>query len=270
MSVTAKAIWYVESHLDGDLSLDTIAANVGISKFHLSRVFPMATGLDLAGYVRARRLTEAARALANGAPEILPLALAAGYNSHEAFTRAFRAQFGVAPGDARSSRVALPFQEPHRMQPTQHTPLPKPRIAEADAILVFGLSKRYTAAETPSIPLQWNAFVPHIGHNPGQTGKAAYGVVCNPDSTGAIEYICGVEVSSFPSEPAEFARYRIPAQRYAVFEHTTHVANIGDTWKQIWDSDLSIADGPSFEKYGEKFNGQTGLGGFEIWVPIRH
>lgn len=268
MSVTAKAIWYIESHLDGDLSLDAIAASAGISKFHLSRVFPIATGIDLASYIRARRLSEAARALANGAPEILPIALAAGYNSHEAFTRAFRAQFGLTPNAARAQTLQL--QEPIRMQPTQHTPLAKPRHEEAEAILIFGLSKRYTAAETPSIPLQWNAFVPHIGHIPGQLGNTAYGVICNPDETGAIEYISGVEVSSFPSQPSEFARLRIPPQRYAVFDHTTHVSNIGDTWKQIWDSDVAVADGPSFEKYGHNFDGRTGLGGFEIWVAVRY
>lgn len=268
MSVTAKAIWYIESHLDGDLSLDAIAASAGISKFHLSRVFPIAAGIDLASYIRARRLSEAARALASGAAEILPIALAAGYNSHEAFTRAFRAQFGLTPSAARTQPLQL--QEPIRLHPSQPTALAKPRFAEADAILIFGLSKRYTAAETPSIPLQWNAFVPHIGRIAGQVGMTTYGVVCNPDSTGAIEYISGVAVNSFPSQPIEFARLRIPPQRYAVFEHTTHVSNIGDTWRQIWDSDLAVADGPSFEKYGERFDGRTGLGGFEIWVPVRY
>lgn len=268
MSVTAKAIWYIESHLDGDLSLDAIAASAGISKFHLSRVFPIAAGIDLASYIRARRLSEAARALANGTPEILPVAFNAGYNSHEAFTRAFRAQFGIAPSDARTQPLHL--QEPIRLQPTQQTALAKPRFTDSDAILILGLSKRYTAAETPSIPLQWNAFVPHIGHIPGQVGMTTYGVVCNPDSTGSIEYISGVEVSSFPSQPTEFARLRIPPQRYAVFEHTTHVSNIGETWKQIWDSNLAIADGSSFEKYGTNFDGRTGMGGFEIWVPVGH
>jgi len=48
-------------------------------------------------YVRARRLTEAARALVSGAPGILAAALDARYGSHEAFTRAFGEQFDLTP-----------------------------------------------------------------------------------------------------------------------------------------------------------------------------
>ena len=49
-------------------------------------------------YMRGRRLSEAARVLANGGADILTVALDFGYGSHEAFTRAFRrSQFGVNP-----------------------------------------------------------------------------------------------------------------------------------------------------------------------------
>lgn len=53
-------------------------------------------------YVRERRLTEAARTSANGAPDILNVALNAGCNSHEAFTRAFRDHFGITPEALRA------------------------------------------------------------------------------------------------------------------------------------------------------------------------
>jgi len=55
-------------------------------------------------YVRVRRLSEAARALVGGAPEILTVALDSGNGSHEAFTRAFRDQFGVTPASVRAQR----------------------------------------------------------------------------------------------------------------------------------------------------------------------
>jgi AraC family transcriptional regulator len=37
VSVTDRAVWYIESHLSGNLTLDTIADAVGVSRFHLSR-----------------------------------------------------------------------------------------------------------------------------------------------------------------------------------------------------------------------------------------
>ena len=49
-----------------------------------------------------RRLSEAARVLANGSPDILTVALDFGYGSHEAFTRAFRDQFGMTPESVRA------------------------------------------------------------------------------------------------------------------------------------------------------------------------
>ncbi|RUZ98282.1 AraC family transcriptional regulator, partial [Mesorhizobium sp. M7A.F.Ca.US.002.01.1.1] len=97
MNPTEKALWFVESHLPEAISLDDVAQSSGVSRFHVTRAFGAATGRSVMGYMRSRRLTEAARKLAGGAPDILAVALDAGYNSHEAFTRAFRDQFGTTP-----------------------------------------------------------------------------------------------------------------------------------------------------------------------------
>src|SRR5262249_33107666 len=101
MNLVGKALWYIESHFAEEISLADIAAMGAASRFHMSRAFGLATGWSVMRYVRARRLTEAARALSLGAPNILSIALDAGYGSHEAFTRAFREQFGVTPEAVR-------------------------------------------------------------------------------------------------------------------------------------------------------------------------
>jgi AraC family transcriptional regulator len=276
VSVTSKALWYIESHLSGDLSLDAIADAVGVSRFHLSRAFGVTVGCALASYVRARRLTAAARTLASGAPDILSVALDTGYGSHEAFTRAFRAHFGLTPEQLRERGHVdeLDLMEAIRMDDnTTTTTIAPVRIAREDVLLIFGLGQRYHRSNA-GIPSQWDRFVPYLGTIPNQIGSTAYGVICNPDDSGSIEYICGVQVSEFPAQPAEFCRLRIPPQTYAVFEHKDHVASVGATWHAIWNHALSDAgyrasDGPAFERYGEQFDGRTGRGGFEIWVPIK-
>jgi AraC family transcriptional regulator len=276
VSVTAKALWYVESHLSAELSLDAVAEIAGVSRFHLSRAFAASTGSSLAGYMRARRLSEAAKALADGAPDILSLALDAGYRSHEAFTRAFRQYFGLTPEQlrAQANTQNIQLQEPIRMDQTSNTPLISPRLVTSDAMLIFGLSQRCHHSGDPGIPSQWNSFLPHLGHIDGQIGNVAYGVIHNPDDSGTHDYICGVEVREFPARPAEFTRLRIPPQRYAVFEHRDHVSAIASTWKSIWeyglaDSGLQALDGPALERYDERFDGRTGLGGVEIWIPVK-
>ena len=199
MSVTSKALWYIESHLDGELSLRSIAESIGVSPFHLSRAFPVSTGCSLACYMRARRLSEAARALAQGAPDILSLALDAGYGSHEAFTRAFRQQFGVTPEQFRANpRLDIRLQEPIRMDQATTSALASPRTIASEAHLILGLGQRYQCEAKAGIPSQWNSFLPHLGHIQGQIGKIAYGVICNSDESGNFDYICGVEVRRVP------------------------------------------------------------------------
>jgi AraC family transcriptional regulator len=274
VSVTSKALWYIESHLSGDVSLEAIADVVGVSRFHLSRAFGVTVGCALASYVRARRLSQAARTLADGAPDILAVALDAGYGSHEAFTRAFRQHFGLTPEELRERAHTgdLGLLEPIRMNETKSAIVAPPRVVSSDALLIFGLGQRYHRTNA-GIPSQWDRFLPYAGHIAGQIGQERYGVICNTDDAGSIDYICGVQVREFPSQPAEFTRLRIPPQTYAVFEHRDHVSAISTTWQAIWNHGLSSAghqasDGPAFERYDERFDGRTGLGGLEIWIPI--
>jgi AraC family transcriptional regulator len=277
MNPVGKALWYIESHFAGEIALDDVARVSGVSRYHLSRAFGTATGHSLMRYVRGRRLSEAARALSAGASDILSVALDAGYGSHEAFTRAFRDQFGLTPEAVRAQRSLdnLALLEPLKMDETLLTTLEPPRFETGKALLIAGLGERYDCESSKAIPSQWQRFVPHIGHVPGQIGgRTAYGVCCNSDDDGNFDYICGVEVASFSELPKEFARVRIPQQRYAVFTHRDHISTIRRTVNTIWnkwlpESGHEVADAPDFERYGESFDPRTGNGGLEIWIPLK-
>ena len=276
MNPAQKALWFIESHLADQLSLDDIAGVAGISRFHLVRAFAAATGLSVMRYVRARRLSEAARALANGAPDILTLALEADYGSHEAFTRAFRDHFGVTPETVRSSTRLdkLTLQEAIVMDSTVIDNLQAPRFQTGKAFLVAGIGERYTCDSSAAIPGQWQRFHQSVENIPGRIGKVAYGVCCNGDDAGNFDYIAGVEVSDFSDLPGEFSRVRISEQRYAVFTHRDHISTVRRTINTIWNhwlpaSGLKAADAPNFERYDENFDPLTGNGGLEIWVPVR-
>ncbi len=271
-----KALWYIEAHFAGGLTLDEIAGVAGVSRYHVSRAFGEAIGRPITRYVRGRRLTEAARALAAGAADILTVALDAGYGSHEAFTRAFREQFGVTPESVRAQRHLddLELVEAVTMNHSILAELAEPRFESRNAFLVAGLSVRYDYESCGGgIPAQWQRFGPYLGNVPGQIGSIAYGLRYNSDDSG-LDYLCGVEVGEFSQLPPELSRVRVPANRYAVFTHSGHISAIRSTWYTIWNKWLPksghrLADAPDFERYGAEFDARTGRGDVEIWVPIK-
>jgi AraC family transcriptional regulator len=277
MNPAQKALWYIESHLAEPLTLDDVAGVAGVSRFHLVRAFAAATGFSVMRYVRARRLSKAAQALAAGAPDILSLALDADYSSHEAFTRAFRDHFGVTPEAVRAATCLdrLKLQEPIVMDSTLLDTLKPPRFETSKPLLVAGIGERCTHENAGAgIPNQWERFHQKVDGIPARIGNVAYGVCCNGDDAGNFDYIAGVEVADFSDLPREFARVRIPEQKYAVFTHSEHISTIRRTVNTIWNhwlpaSGMKAADAPSFERYDENFDPATGNGGLEIWVPVR-
>jgi AraC family transcriptional regulator len=277
MNPAQKALWYIEGHLARELTLDEIAAIGGVSRFHMVRSFAAATGSSVMRYVRARRLSEAARALASGAPDILALALEADYGSHEAFTRAFRDHFGVTPEAVRGAKRLdhLRLQEPIVMDSTALDHLKPPRFETSKPLLVAGVGERINAENGGAgIPNQWSRFHQAVQNIPDRVGKVAYGVCCNGDDAGNFEYIAGVQVTDFSDLPREFSRVRIPEQKYAVFTHAEHISTIRRTINTIWNhwlpiSGMKAAEAPNFERYDENFDPLTGDGGLEIWIPVR-
>lgn len=270
MNPAGKALWFVESHFGDAITLDDIADAAGVSRFHVTRAFAEATGFSAVRYLKARRLTEPVRALA-GAADILAVALEAGYGSHEALTRAFREQFGLTPEAVRErgSVEGLETMEPIRMEEKIIDDLEKPRVAEAGVLLIAGLGERYNGATSAGIPSQWQRFAPWLGD-----ARVSYGVCCNQDDEGNFDYICGIEVTDFSKAPADWTRLRIGPRKYLVFTHKGHISTIRSTFNTIWnkalpESGFKAADAPLFERYDERFDGMTGLGDVEIWVPVK-
>jgi AraC family transcriptional regulator len=275
MDPVAKALWFIEGNFTREITLDDIASVAGVSRFHLTRAFGDTMAMPVMRYLRARRLTEAARSLAGGAPDILSVALDAGYGSHEAFTRAFRDQFGMTPEEVRDGSIAsIQLVEPKLVQQELKVGLAAPRIVESTPMLIAGIGQRYEYGPAmDGIPAQWQRFQPYIGNIPRQVGDVAYGVIANDDENG-FDYIAGVEVTDFSGVDPQLARIRIAAQRHAVFARDDHLSSMRGVIHAIMNgwlptSGYGMADAPMLERYGETFDPISGNGGWEIWVPVK-
>jgi len=152
--------------------------------------------------------------------------------------------------------------------------LNEPRFEQGREMTIAGLNASYTMETRDGIGDHWHKFAPHIGHIAGQLGgRTAYGVCWNTKANCDFDYLTGVEIASDSKLPADFTEVHLPAQRYAVFPHTTHVSELPKTIETVWskwvpECGLKIADTPCFERYTEEFNPETGMGGTELWIPL--
>ena len=97
-----QVLAHIEDHPDGALDLDALSGVAAYSKYHFHRQFQAFFGLSLHRYVQGQRLRRAGEQLAlQPKLRVLDAALAAGYESHEAFTRAFRQATGRTPSAFR-------------------------------------------------------------------------------------------------------------------------------------------------------------------------
>ncbi len=92
---------YIREHSDEPLNREVLAAVAGFSVSHFHRIFTAQVGENIAGYVRRVRMERAGRKLRMGAVDITEVALAAGYDTHAAFSKAFKQQFGLSPSEFR-------------------------------------------------------------------------------------------------------------------------------------------------------------------------
>ena len=270
MSAAGKALWYIESHAHRPLALADIAAAAGVSPFHLSRLFLARTGTSVMRYLRGRRLTAAAQHLANGADDILQVALGAGYSTHAAFTRAFCEQFGQTPECVRARGLAgVALVHAIRLDDAPEASAEAPRLLDCAAFELAGIGMRHTRDSGGAIPGQWA----QLNREWPAPVPISFGVCCSSDDDGSFDYVAALPVSALPSVPAHWQRVPVPARRYLVAWHGGHISTIRATWSWLLDhylpaSRLSLANAPDLERYDSRFDEHSGHGGVEIWLPV--
>jgi AraC family transcriptional regulator len=277
MSLADKALWVMERNSGRELTLSSIAAACNVSRSHLANAFGTASGWPVMAYLRARRLSEAAKRLAAGAPDILSVALEFGYGSHEAFTRAFRDQFGTTPEEVRNSGSTdrLGLVAPLRLT-NGRARSPVPTVRELRRLRLVGLSAPCSYESAIGIPAQWQAFMcDHYADIANKAPGIPIGVCRAPDEDGCFEYMCATEVSSAAPPRKPLAYLETESRTYAVFDHRDHISTIFDTYTAIWNealpaAGLNAANGPVLEFHNDAFDPGTGLGGLQIWIPLEH
>ena len=158
--------------------------------------------------------------------------------------------------------------------------LDPPRFEDVKPMLIAGMRARYTSETVGDIPAQWQRMVPYLDSTAQRLERIDFGVIWDMrEGEEGFDYLSGFEVSDCTGLPAELLCIPIPAMRCAVFPHRMHVSRLKDTMLFIWHQWLpasgcepagGIENVPDMiERYSEEFDPQTGLGGMEVWIPVK-
>ena len=118
-NIVEKITRYIENHLEEDLPLDKIAADLHYSKYYLARAFMEKTGCTIYKYIQRRRLTQAAQKLVETKKPIVEIACEANYSSQQAFTLAFEQLYLCTPQVYRKRGIFYPVQPGIHIQSMQ-------------------------------------------------------------------------------------------------------------------------------------------------------
>ena len=275
-------IW-IERHLDQPMSLDQIAAHARLSPYHFSRLFTARMGRSVMAHVRGRRLVRGARRLCDEAGlKLVELAFDCGFDSQEAFTRAFKRVFGVSPGRFRSGFAVDPIEGQFPMNaPTGSAPavVRLPGLAAMPEFHVAGPSRLFDEATKAEIPQLWSALIGALPFQGQLPSWATYGVVSSVGKgEGCFRYMAGVGVEPGCEPPPGFSVQQIPAATYAVFRITLDGSALHPQVRQamaaIWGemipaSGLKVVEGPDFELYDGRFDPRKAGSVIDFHVPVQ-
>jgi AraC family transcriptional regulator len=101
--IANDALYYIYRYIDSDINIDTLSKDLGVSRFHLQRLFKEQTGANIYETIKSIRLQKAASLLVtNSGSTITEIASMCGYSSHTSFVRVFKERFGMSPKQWRN------------------------------------------------------------------------------------------------------------------------------------------------------------------------
>jgi len=261
------AIEYIENHLQEKMDYEKVAQAACCSVYHFQRMFTFMTNIPLSEYVRRRKMTLAAFELQNSSIKIIDLALKYGYDSPEAFARAFQLLHGISPTSARRLGASIKAYPRISFQITiKGDSEMNYRIVRKEAFQVYGLEGIFDTKDGQNfkaIPEFWSEIMKN-GEFEKLLKSANYpsrlNAVCGYREMSGTQFpymICSLKTPL--SDVTGYTAVDVPASTWAVFVNEPH--NMDETPKETqalisrvftdWlpTSSYDIVPGFEFEMY---------------------
>lgn len=199
-----RVLVHIQNHLDEAVALEELAAIAHFSPYHFHRIFKGMVGESVMEHIRRLRLERAAHRLKLGNQSVTRIALEAGYETHEAFTRAFGAMFGESPSHFRAKHRILPLQQ----APSEVHYRPDGRLEGYRDVQEAGPPLEVRIVSLPITPV---AFMRHIGPygEVGQTWNKFFAWAGPKGLLGRKAKILGIVHDDPEVTPPEKVRYDV-------------------------------------------------------------
>ncbi|MFD3157848.1 effector binding domain-containing protein [Haloimpatiens sp. FM7330] len=276
---------YIEKNLYTTLNIDDISKFACSSRYHFQRVFHALTGFTVTQYIKNRRLTLAAEELVATNKRVIDIALKYGYQSPEAFTKAFKRLHGISPSALKKLNGKIKAFPKISFQISikgEYEIIY--RIVEKESFKVFGVeftTTRVNDAAYREIPefinkIFENGIYDRINQVLGNPeGSLLYGFHYNFKEDGTRKYMMGYEMLKAEISD-EFTILQVPKLTWAVFEgYGTMPDNliIHNIWRRIYfewfpSSAFEQVEGPCIERnfWNDKKHGEYKC---EVWIPVK-
>ena len=281
-----SGIDFIESKLESNITPMDVACQAGISRWHFQRIFKALTNETLQEYIRSRRLANSLDLLFNTNLRILDIALIAGYENQESYTRAFRKSFDITPSAYRQMKKHSMFLkkleiDEDYIRHIQTNVTLEPSIKEQSERQIFGLRTTFYSIDSEKnniaqkIPTLWKNFLPRLAEIPNALDNVCYGAlyrVSNEDEL--LNYMAGVEVRKLESIPEGMEVLVLPKHDYARFEHRGKVTQLDNTVNYIYSnwllkSEYKHAYSPDIEVYGSNYHPTSKHSVIHYEIPIQ-
>ena len=228
-----KVFDYIDKHLDEELSVALLSRIANFSKFHFHRQFCEYAGITVFKYIQLMRLKRASyRLVFSGHARIIDIALEAGFENPESFSRAFKNSFGQTPSQFRKKPAWQPWNSQYKAPARERKVHMKVTIIDFPKTPVAALEHRGAPELVNDSARRFIAWRKSSGLSPVKTSKTFGIAYDNPETTPAESFrfdICGSVAEGIPSNPHGVINKFIPAGRCATIRHIGSHDRIGES-----------------------------------------
>ena len=269
ISEMQKAIDYIENNLTKNINFEKVAKEVGMSPFYFHRIFSSIIGISPTTYIRNRRLTVAAQEISKNNENILEIALKYGFESHEAFSRAFKNFHGIVPKKAKANGNEFKnYSKANLDIKINVNNILNYRIESREIIKVSAIFKKFNIENKSEIPKYWKelkkeGILEKLSNNYKEN---LLGVCIGTQSDFEYKYGIGIELKENVTTNNELEIIEIPKSTWVVFKcKGQDEKNINELWTRIYKEFFTTSSyRQSMDIDFELYDAEN----TEIWIPI--